>query len=237
MKSLIIEEIRRIAKDSGGQAPGIRQFQKETGIGPDKWRGKIWARWSDAVAEAGCTPNTLQEGYSDEFILDQYAELCRRLNRAPTKSDIQLFARQHGQFPSYNTFVSHFGNVHRLSSVLHERSRERDELDLVALLSDFAEGGLMENSKDRDGDAEGWVYLLGSGGFYKVGRSDELEKRIKQISIALPEKAELVHAIRTDDPPGIESYWHRRFADKRANGEWFKLTSTDVKAFKRRKFQ
>jgi Meiotically Up-regulated Gene 113 (MUG113) protein len=82
----------------------------------------------------------------------------------------------------------------------------------------------------------GSVYLLKAGGFYKIGRSVAVGQRECQLAIQLPEKAITLHAIRTDDPVGIEAYWHKRFESRRKNGEWFELDPADVKAFRRRKF-
>lgn len=81
----------------------------------------------------------------------------------------------------------------------------------------------------------GYVYLLkhGSRREYKIGHTNNPLRREGEIGILLPEKVTPVHVIKTDDPSGVENYWHRRFAEKRKEGEWFALSAGDVRAFKR----
>ena len=87
-----------------------------------------------------------------------------------------------------------------------------------------------------DGARAGTVYLIKSGSNFKVGMTTRGSgRRHREIDLQLPERAFLVHEITTDDAPGIEAYWHRRFADRRLNGEWFALDRADVAAFKRRR--
>jgi len=82
--------------------------------------------------------------------------------------------------------------------------------------------------------AFGSVYLLkGPGRRYKIGRTNAFGRRRRELSIQLPFDTRKVHVIETDDPVGVESYWHQRFAAKRINSEWFELEAADVAAFKR----
>jgi len=59
-KEHIVAEIRRTAAANGGKALGKGRFAAETGIREPDWRGRCWARWSDALGEAGFGPNEFQ---------------------------------------------------------------------------------------------------------------------------------------------------------------------------------
>ena len=230
-RDYIIDEIRRVAEKIG-RPPGRRMFEKETGIREAEWYGVHFRSWADALSESGYEPNERRGKFSPEQLLRKYAEAVRYFGRIPAEIDIRMYSRERKSLPGHKTFSNHFGNKSGLIVALTEWVRKNDEFsDLMALLPE------PEETDPPSPPTEGFVYLLKSGNYYKIGRSNELERRVKQISVSLPEEVSLEHAIRTDDPPGIEAYWHRRFSERRARGEWFHLTVADLRAFKRRKFQ
>ena len=80
----------------------------------------------------------------------------------------------------------------------------------------------------------GFVYLMKSGRHYKIRHTVSVGgSRERQLVIKIPIPPTTIHSIKTDDPVGVEAYWHRRFEHKRAEGEWFNLSPEDVTAFKR----
>lgn len=236
MRKHIISEIQRLAALDEGQAPGQMAFVGATGIGEAKWRGKYWARWGEALIEAGFQPNLWNKKSDSEAVLVGVIKACRHYGKLPVKAEFSLLRASDQSIPLPNTIRNHFGLQSDLVAALRDFAGANAEYaDVLTMLPATAPTRPTQPSGAKIVD--GHVYLIKSGDFYKVGRSDELERRVKEIRIALPDAATLIHAITTDDPPGIEAYWHRRFAARRANGEWFKLSSDDVRAFMRRKFQ
>lgn len=222
---------------NGGVALGRERFYQETGIKETDWSGKHWARWSDAVKEAGYTPNQLQARIEENALLESLALLTRELGRWPAVAELKLKAAHEQGFPSHNTF-RRFGNKAEQIAKLVTYCREQPNfVDVVDLVPSVAEDLVaLRPDDDAPEAAIGFVYLVKAAKYFKIGRSNSFERRSRELAIQLPERVETVHVIRTDDPIGIELYWHRRFEAKRKNGEWFELSAQDVKAFKRRKF-
>lgn len=214
------------------------RFGAQTGIDVSDWKGKYWARWGDAVREAGLVPNQFgSEAYDPTELLEKYAQYARELGRLPTRDDIRLKRRRDSGFPSPSTFFRRWRKSVLVEKLLEYcRTRKRYD-DVAGLCKEYAPRNREVSDQARRGEEEvGSVYLLKSGRFYKIGRSSAPGRREYELAIQLPEKVKTIHVIRTDDPSGIEAYWHRQFEAKRAKGEWFKLNAADVAAFKKRKF-
>lgn len=80
---------------------------------------------------------------------------------------------------------------------------------------------------------KGYVYLLRARDYYKIGRSKDFKRRLREIKLQLPFPVEQVHVVMVDDMLELENLWHQRFKAKRKNGEWFLLSDNDVRESKR----
>lgn len=236
-KQRILAEIRRTATENHGKPLGLAKFEQSSGIRRAEWYGKFWKSWGDAVREAGLTANTLQEPIDETDVLTSYASLVRELGRIPVAADLRLKRLADKTIPSHRVF-DRFGSKAQLITRAYSYCSEREEWADVATILESAAGTIAPEPGDEPkADAVGFVYLIHSGRYYKIGRTNSVGRREYELGIQLPEKVRTIHHIETDDPEGIEAYWHRRFADKRARGEWFSLTADDIRAFKRRRFQ
>ena len=144
-------------------------------------------------------------------------------------------ARSDKDFPIHNTFNRYSGKS-GLAEALHLYCSRNDRLDLIKYCEPFLTDKIEARSSNSKIEENGSVYLYKSGKHYKIGRTNDLKRRDREIKLQLPIEAELIHRIITDDPVGIEKYWHSRFSENRLNGEWFNLSASDFKAFRRRKF-
>jgi hypothetical protein len=238
-KAHILQEIKRTAEANGGIPLGISKFEQETGIKEGDWFGKFWARWSDAVKEAGLVPNELQTAFNRTDVFDKFAQLACELGRIPVKGDLRLKKRQDSTFPNEKVF-DRFGSKSDFIKELASYCKVQKEYENVARFCDeYIAVNQNESEKAVVSEGQiGFVYLIKSGHFYKIGKTNSLGRREYELAIQLPEKSSTIHSIRTDDPNGIEIYWQNRFALKRIRkgAEFFKLSPADIAIFKRRKF-
>jgi hypothetical protein len=234
-KEKLLGAYNRLVKEHGGELIGERIFKRETGFSHHYWKGGYWRSWSAFQIDAGHEPNSQTEKISDDIVLNRFAQLALEMNAVPSEADLMLKRNDDPSFPSkavYRRWGSRDALLAKVADYCESEVQFAPVLDLLRR-------GVTSRMDSRleAGQINGFVYLLRSGKNYKLGRTNAVGRRLRELAIQLPQKPDTVHVIETDDPEGIEQYWHRRFANKRQGGEWFSLTTDDVKAFKRRRFQ
>ena len=234
-KQEILSELKRLAEQNGGKAPGVQRFSSETGLRKSEWYPHLWLRWGDAISEAGCDSNELTSAYDVNYLIEKYIEFIRELRHFPVEGELRRKRKTDENFPSHSGFSQLGGKQDRIEKILaYCRNRQEFE-DVIAICEAVSKPSQKKENKDVSSENVGYVYLIkhGNRNEYKIGMTKNPIRREGELRLELPEKIKPIHYIETDDPSGIEQYWHNRFSDKRKEGEWFSLSSNDVKAFKR----
>ena len=234
-KRHVLAEIKRLA-EANGRPPGVRLFERETGIKETDWYPALWLRWGDALQEAGFSRNKMVQAVADDVLLEQYALLAQRLSRLPLQGELIRESKSNPRVASEKSYRRFGGKDNLIRAVATFCENKEAFADVGAMCEGWRPTSGGPEKEEHNEPAEiGYVYLMqhGSRREYKIGRTNNTIRREGEIDIELPHGAEPVHVIKTDDAAGIESYWHRRFAAKRLKGEWFALSADDVRAFKR----
>lgn len=182
-----------------------RRFADATGIAESAWLGKHWARWGDALREAGFEPNKRQRAFSEDFILDKLIEFTSEIGHFPVAAELRMRAKEDSDFPSHNVF-GRLGRKHERIVKVLERCEQLGDLEVVrsACLSALPAAQQRVSEKQSvPARSTGYVYLMTSGRYYKIGSSNSPGRREYELALQLPEVVTQIHAIETDDPEGI----------------------------------
>jgi hypothetical protein len=237
VRNEIITSIQRLAKDAGGVPPGQKKFATETGIKDHIWRAKIWLNWTDALAEAGFGPLKWIEAISDETLLLKASKLAKRLGHFPSQAELKFECANNSDFPSINAIKRRWS-----MSEFADATLKFAELNNDLELASYAQKYLTEKPTNKvtagtieQKSAKGHVYMQKVGDKFRIGQTNSIVGRYRQVQMETPTRVEYVHTILTDDPLGVEAYWHKRFQALKLpiNGDWFALKPSDIAAFKR----
>jgi len=78
------------------------------------------------------------------------------------------------------------------------------------------------------------IYIIESGGYYKIGVSIDVENRLSQIQTATPHDATLVAevSVKNNTAGHVETALHQYYSPVHKTGEWFNLSPREAAGFK-----
>jgi hypothetical protein len=241
----MIAFVQRSARANGNRPLGERAFFADTCLNRrDLWDVGVRS-YGDLCELAGYSRNRLQTQLEPNRLLEALAVLTAEIERYPDHTDREIARRKNNAFPSYEAYRTAQSKNGPLANQLLEWCRTRPAHAAAhRIVKEYVsrQDTAPASAHRRGKVVTGYVYLMRygtRGRKYKIGKSEDPPRRHSQISGMVPQELSIVHVIETDDPIGIEKYWHQRFDEKLVTNkkEIFQLEPGDIAAFKRRKYQ
>jgi hypothetical protein len=74
----------------------------------------------------------------------------------------------------------------------------------------------------------GYIYLISSGKYFKIGKTKYISKRFQAFKTIIPNEWNIVHSYKTKNIDEEEKRLHSMFKHKRVIGEWFNLNVSNI---------
>src|SRR5262249_38565223 len=177
----IIETYRALVNERGGVPVGERVFTRETRISRYHWMGGIWRSWSAFQEAAGYSPNDPTQKIADELLLRRFAELALERGEVPTEADLNLKRKEDPSFPGKLVF-RRWGSRDALLTAVSEYCDGKAQFAAVLELLRQGNSSRIDHRLDSL-RVSGFVYLLRSGKYYKVGRTNATGRRLCELAI------------------------------------------------------
>lgn len=104
-----------------------------------------------------------------------------------------------------------------------------------AMINNMGIGSKTRKSVPTPRNRAGYVYVLevpNTPGLFKIGRTVDLDDRLRTFNVKLPFPVEYEHTVKSNDCYALETMLHRLFAGQRVSGEFFMLDAADLSILK-----
>ena len=147
-KEHILREIRRLADENSGTPVGKERFEAITGLTEAVWRGRYWARWSDAVREAGYEPNAWQSKvHDDKTLIRMLAVAVRDLGFFPTTPDLRMRRQVDPNLPNDKVFTNRLGGkADQVAKVMAFADENPEFADVAAICAPLLSAALPQHA-------------------------------------------------------------------------------------------
>lgn len=227
----IIVKLQVAVNRNGGQPPSLRSFFQAADLNQRDLIRAGWPTYGALLKSQRFQPAEMKRGYTDDAVFRLLAELAIRLGHFPTQSEREVERHRNPAFPSSEAYIRR-GRGATLEHALRAWCESTNSFpDLVPKLKQGADA-----AKVSKPIVKGYVYMLrdgSSGRRVKIGK-ESVEGARQTAAATWLENPKAIHRVATDDPDGVERYWHEHFkrAGKHVVRELFDLLPSDIAAFK-----